>query len=177
MKTSTIQQFRKLTLVSALALTTGWASLSQAGTDTENLSVSATVADNCTIATSALAFGSYDPIVTHSATALENTGSVSVTCTSGAAVAITLGQGANADTGSSDAAPARRLTDGGGNFLSYSLYSDSGRATAWTNDTDGDVEDTGTGTEETHTVYGSVASGQNVPAGSYSDTVVATVTY
>ena len=34
------------------------------------LSVTATVSNNCTISTAALAFGAYDPIVTHASTAL-----------------------------------------------------------------------------------------------------------
>ena len=40
-----------------------------------------------------------------------------------------------------------------------------------------DVPHTGTGTETSLTVYGRIPAGQNVPAGSYSDTVVATVTF
>jgi spore coat protein U-like protein len=88
-----------------------------------------------------------------------------------------LGQGANADTGSTDAAPLRRLKDSGTNYLSYVLYSDSGRTALWGNDATVDVAATGTGVADAHTVYGRVASGQNKPAGSYSDTVVATVTF
>ncbi len=160
--------------ISAMALSAGGNVF--AGTAGDNLAVSATVIDNCLISTEALAFGNYDPVDANKGDALEGTGTVSITCTLDAAAAITLGQGANADTGSTDAAPLRRMTDGT-NFLSYALYSDGGHAAVWGNDATVDVQDDGTGLEEDHTVYGLVAADQNVPAGAYSDTVVATVTF
>jgi spore coat protein U-like protein len=39
------------------------------------------------------------------------------------------------------------------------------------------VAHTGTGSATAITVYGQMAAGQNVPAGSYADTVVATVSF
>lgn len=167
---------RKALILSAAALALGASGAAFAGTASENLAVSATVIDNCLISTSALSFGNYDPVDVNASANLDGTGTVSVTCTSGDTVQITLGQGSNADTGSTDAAPLRRMTDGS-NFLSYALYSDSGRTSVWGNDATVDVETTGTGANEDHTVYGRVTSGQNVPAGSYSDTVQATVTF
>lgn len=177
MKTLNARALRKLTLISAMALAAGWGSQLQAGTDTANLSAQATVTANCTIETNIVNFGNYDPIVDHASSNLDSTGSVSVTCTSGSAVAITLGQGLNADTGSTDAAPLRRLNDGSTNYLSYSLYSDAGYSTVWGNDATVDVETTGTGGIDAHNVYGRITAGQNVPAGTYTDTVVATVTF
>lgn len=167
---------RKALFLSVSVLAVGASGAAFAGTDTDNLSVSATVIDNCLISTEALAFGSYDPVDVNVAGDLEGTGTVSVTCTLDDVVQITLGQGANADTGSSDTAPLRRMTDGT-NFLSYALYSDAGRTAVWGNAASVDVETTGSGANEDHTVYGSVGSAQNVPAGAYSDTVVATVTF
>lgn len=164
---------RKLTLISAAALATGGAAVAQAQ-ETANLDVSTTVVASCTIGTTALAFGDYDPI---SPSDLDGTGTVTVTCTQDAPVAITLGQGANADTGSTAAAPERRLTDAT-NFLTYSLFSDTDRTTVWGNDATVDVETTGTGAAEEHTVFGRVDGGQSTaPAGGYTDTVVATVTF
>jgi spore coat protein U-like protein len=147
-----------------------------AGTATSNLDVGATVAANCTISTTAVAFGAYDPIVANAAADLDNAGSVSVTCTSGASTKVTLGQGSNADALSSDAAPIRNMKSGA-NLLSYALYSDSGRATAWGNDAATGVSHTGTGTATSLSVYGRVVKAQNVPAGTYADIVVATVTF
>ena len=148
-----------------------------AATSTANLNVTATVGANCSISTTALAFGAYDPIGTHSAAPLNGTGSVVVTCTNGASSTLTLGQGSHANTGSSDAAPLRRLQDSGSNVLTYSLYQDSGRNTVWGNTALTGVSHTGTGSATSVTVYGQIAAGQNVPAGNYSDVVVATVTF
>ena len=157
----------------ALGLVAGPA---RATTATSNLSVTATVGTNCTIATSAVAFGTYDPVSAHASSALNGTGGVTVTCTSGSSATITLGQGSNADTGSTDAAPLRRVKSGT-NYLSYALYSDSGRTTVRGNTAGTGLAHTGTGSAAAITIYAQIAAGQNVPAGSYADTVVATITF
>jgi spore coat protein U-like protein len=167
----------KLPMTGVILLSIGAASSTDAATATSNLSVTASVSANCSISTAPVAFGAYDPVSANASTALSGTGTVNVTCTNGASTTVTLGQGANADTGSTDAAPARRLSDGTTNYLSYSLYQDTGRTTVWGNTVGTGVANTGTGTQTAITVYGSVAAGQNVPSGSYSDTVVATVTF
>lgn len=148
-----------------------------AATATDNLSVTASVAANCSISTAAVAFGAYDPIVTNASAALDGTGTVSVTCTDGASTTITLAQGANADVGSTDDAPVRRMNDGGTNYLAYLLYSDAGRTTVWGNTAPTGLAHTGSGLVTNLTVYGRTTGGQNVPAGSYSDTVIATITF
>jgi spore coat protein U-like protein len=139
--------------------------------------VTASVTANCTITTAPVAFGAYDPVSANATSALNGAGTVSVTCTNGATTAVTLGQGSNAAGGSTAAAPARRLNDGGANYLTYSLYSNTGRTTIWGDTVGTSVAHTGTGTLTALTVYGAVDAGQNVPAGSYSDTVVATITF
>ena len=143
-----------------------------AATATANLTVSATVTNNCTISTAALAFGSYDPVAANAASNLDGTGRLTVACTKGATATIGLGNGSNA-SGSN-----RRMSDGGSNYLAYELYSDSGRSTVW---------NTGSGmlspvaapskVARDFTVYGRISSNQDVPAGSYGDTVVATVNF
>jgi len=160
--------------VSVLALGVGGAAF--AGTASDDLTVSASIASNCTIdASDSLAFGAYDPIVTNKSSDLEGDGSISVICTNGSAVTIELDGGLNED-GAAPAAPARRMISGA-NLLSYTLYSDAGLLTLWATGAAVDVDDTGTGVASNHTVYGSVAADQNVPVGSYSDTVSATVTF
>lgn len=169
--------FRQCLAGSALA---GAATLgvgqADAATDTANLVVEAEVTANCSISTTGLNFGQYDPVGTHASTDLDGTGTIQVTCTSGSTGAITLSQGANADPGSTDDVPLRRMTDGA-EFLGYFLYQDSGRTTVWGNSATTDVDHLGTGTSTDVTVYGRVTAGQNVAAGSYSDTVVATITF
>jgi len=144
-----------------------------AATATANLGVTATVTNNCTISTAALAFGSYDPVVANASTNLDGSGTVSVACTKGTSATVGLGLGSNA-SGS-----VRRMTDGSGNFLTYELYQDSGHVTVWGNSGAGLLSPAAAPSKATRafTVYGQVASNQDVTAGSYSDTVVATVNF
>ena len=150
--------------------------LALAGTATADLSVTATVSNNCTISASAVAFGSYDPIVANKSADLQGTGTVTTTCTNGASVTVTLGQGSNPAQGSTDDVPLRQMASGT-NKLSYFLYQDENRTTVWGNTSGTGKSDTGTGSASELTIYGKVPQNQNVPAGSYSDTVVATVTF
>ena len=147
-----------------------------AATATSNLSVTATVVASCTITTNAVAFGAYDPLVANKTANLDSTGTVTVTCTNGSISTITLGQGANATAGSTDVAPLRQMA-ATTNRLSYQLYTDAARLVVWGNTVGAGVARTGSGVADPLTVYGNVTAGQNVPAGSYSDTVVATVTF
>jgi spore coat protein U-like protein len=168
----------RITLASALGAGALFAQpeSAKAGTNTADLDVSATVAANCSIATVPLAFGSYDPITANAVSSLDGTGTVTVTCTNGSVATVTLGQGVSPDAESSDAAPARRMTDGA-NYLAYTLYSDPSRTVVWGNTSGTGASHEGSGIATNLTVYGSVAGGQNVPAGEYADTVVATVTF
>jgi spore coat protein U-like protein len=168
---------RLLTVAGATALVIGAMSGAQAATQTDNLTVQATVAANCTITTTAVDFGNYDPVVANLSADLNAQGKVTVLCTTGASTTVTLGQGANADTGSTDTAPVRRMKHSTADFLSYTLYSNSGRTTAWGNTAPTGVAHTGTGSSTDLDVFGTLLHGQNVPVGVYTDTVVATVTF
>jgi len=153
-----------------------------AGTATDTLSVTATVNASCTIdSTTAVAFGTYDPVSANKTDALSTSaGAINTTCTNGSAAIITLGQGDNADTGSTDSAPLRRMvgTTNTDQYLSYSLCQDSTDCvTPWGNDAASGEPVTGSGTSDSVAVYGSVAGGQNVKADSYTDSVVVTVTF
>ena len=147
-----------------------------AGTATSNMAVSATVSANCTITAGALAFGAYDPIVANASTPLPGSATLTVACTNGSGTTITLDQGLNPAGGSTNAAPLRQMASGG-NFLSYSLFQDNGLTVPWGNTAGTGAAYTGTGVSGSVTVYGQVAAGQNVPAGTYNDTVVATITF
>ncbi len=148
-----------------------------AATATANLSVTASVSATCSISTTALGFGAYDPVGANNASPLDGTGNVIVTCTNGASAALTLGQGSNAAAGSTDAVPVRRMKNAGGVFLSYSMYTDAAHTTIWGNTSGTSVAQTGSGTASSVTVYGRIPAGQNVASGAYADTVVATVTF
>jgi len=156
----------------ALAFAGGGSTKATAATATANLGVSATVTNNCTISTVALAFGSYDPVGANAAANLDGTGTVVVACTKGASATIGLGLGSNA-SGST-----RRMVDGT-NFLTYELYNEATRTTVWSEAGSG-LLSTGVAPSKAarnFTVYGRVTSNQDVEAGSYSDTVVATVNF
>ncbi len=150
-----------------------------AATATATMTNTVTISNNCSIST--LGFTTtYDPIVTNATTNQDITASVTTTCTIGASPVITLGQGANANTGSTDPVPLRRLTSGGGTpaFLNYGLFSDSGRTVTWGNTVaTAPVAVTATGSATPITIYARVPSGQSVKAATYIDTVVATVTF
>lgn len=142
----------------------------------EDLAVSATVIESCTIVTAPVAFGNYDAMGTNAAAPLDAAGSVTVSCTSGSTAHILLGQGLNATSGT-DAAPAREMASGS-DLLSYNLYTDTTRLDLWGNTDATGVDHLGTGTTSGPiAVYGRVPFGQNVPAGAYTDTVAATVTF
>jgi len=147
-----------------------------AGTATSNMAVSATVSANCTIAAGALAFGAYDPIVANASVPLPGTATLTVTCTSGSPSTITLDQGLNPAGGSTNAAPLRQMASGG-NFLSYGLFQDNAHTITWGNTAGTGAAYTGTGVAGSVTVFGQVPAAQNVPAGTYNDTVVATITF
>jgi len=157
-------------IVGGLAL--GLTAPAFAQTATANLGVSATVAKNCSITTSAVAFGSYDPVVTHATSPLDGSGSVVVTCTKGAGTRIDLGVGANA-SGST-----RRMA-GGGDFLTYELYQNTGRTTVWGSGASAGqtIAAAPSRAARTFTVFGRIPAGQDVSAASYNDTVVATINF
>lgn len=162
--------FSAAILVASVPVFSG-VNLSAASTNA-NLAVSATVANNCTITSNAISFGSYDPIVAHATANLDAAGSVVIACTKGATTTIGLDTGANASAG------ARRLASGG-SFLTYELYQDTGRTTVWSNTGAGllTVAAAPSKAARTYPVYARMAGGQDVPAGTYADTIVATVNF
>jgi len=145
----------------------------EAASATSNLNVTASVGANCTISTATVAFPAYDPVVANASTNDDGTGSVIITCTRGTAATIGLGLGANA-SGSQ-----RRMKDATTDYLNYELYQDAGRATVWGTTGAGLLSPVAAPDKNprTFTVYGRIPSAQDVPAGSYSDTVVATVNF
>jgi spore coat protein U domain-containing protein, fimbrial subunit CupE1/2/3/6 len=160
-----------LSIVAGMMFAAG--SLVSAGSATSSLSTTGTVANNCTISTAAVAFGSYDPVVANASANLDGTGSLTVACTKGAATTFGL------DLGSNASGSTRRLTDGASNYLTYQFYQDSGRSTVWGN-SGADLYTPAAAPSKAarvFTVYGRVPSNQDVPAGSYSDTVTATVNF
>lgn len=169
----------KKVLAAAVALVLGGSAVNTwATTGTTSFNVTATVINDCTIGSTNIAFGNYDPT---SATAVTAQGTVTAKCTKGDAVSVALGQGANPATGSTAAVPARQMASGT-NLLPYHIYIASSGTTEWGTGALGTNEPaaqtaTSVSTALTFTTYGSLPAGADVPAGSYSDTVIATVTF
>jgi len=147
-----------------------------AGSATSNFTVTATVANNCSISTAGISFGAYDPIVANASAPLDAAGSVTIQCTKGATTTIGLSAGNNG----ANATGTTRAMKSGSDYLSYEIYQDSGRASVWGNS--GSALFTPAAAPSSaprpFTTYGRVPAGQDVPAGaSYTDTVTATVNF
>lgn len=138
---------------------------------TANLAVSANVSKACNVSTTALAFGSYDPLAT---TDLDGSATMTVNCTTGTSYTIGLGAG-----GASGATVTARKLTSGSTTLNYGLFQDSGHQTNWGNtpSTDTPAATTATTTAANFTVYGRIPKAQNVASGSYTDTVTVSVNY
>jgi spore coat protein U-like protein len=129
-------------------------------------------APSCTISSTSVNFGSYN-VFTGSAT--DSTGSVTINCNGSAHnIIVTLSQGA-----SSTFNP--RTMQKGGETLTYNLYRDAARTTIWGDGTGGTSTYTNANppnnSDVNLTVYGRVPAGQDVSAGTYSDTVAAVINF
>ncbi len=141
-----------------------------AATATDTFQVTATVISSCTVDAADLSFGSYDPV---SATALDVATSLTVHCTNGTAYVVSLDKG----VGAGATVASRRMTSAG-QTLVYSLYQNAGRTTLWGETAGVDtVAGSGSGAQQTLSIYGRAPAQQTSPAGAYSDTITVTVTY
>ena len=157
-------------ILTAITITAGSAF---AATQTANLVINATVIQNCVITTTPLDFGNYDPVVANAATDKAETtaGVVNVACTKGSTgLRIDLGNGANFSG-------SRRMTNGT-DFLAYALHTNAGHTTAWGSGATGlAISNAPSKVSRPFPVYGLIAQNQDVAAGSYTDTVVATINF
>jgi spore coat protein U-like protein len=159
------------TTIAVSALSCALASgASLAATSNTTFQVTATVASSCSVSAGALAFGTYDPL---SLTDKDATSTINVTCNLLSPYTLKLDGGViNTDIS------AREMDDGSSNRLGYQLYTTTLRTTIWGNGVTGStIAGVGTGLSIPHTVYGRIASGQNVPNGSYADTVTVSLDF
>lgn len=179
MKTKLNHPQLKIAALSAMLLGTALSVPAYAGTGSANMAVTANIGMNCTISTTDIAFGAYDPIVANASSDLDAAGSVTTTCTVGSAGSVIIGQGLGASEGSTDADPVRRMQGpSADDYLTYQVYSNDDRTAVWTNFGDTGVAYAASGAAQVMTVYGEVAAGQtDAVEGSYADTLVVTVNY
>jgi spore coat protein U-like protein len=131
--------------------------------------VSASYSATCSVSAATLNFGSTGVL----AAALDGTTSLTATCSATTPYAIGL-DGGNA--GASD--PTQRKMSNGGAQITYGLYQNAARSQPWGNSAGTNtVAGAGTGSGQALTVYGRVPT-QTTPApGTYSDSIVVTLTY
>jgi spore coat protein U-like protein len=135
---------------------------------TVSFPVTANVPPDCTFSAGDLVFGTY------SGTQLDAQSSITLTCTSGTAWNI----GLDAGTFAGATVTTRKMTGPGTSSMSYSLFRNSGRTLNWGNTVGTDtLSGTGSGSAQSVSVYGRVPASQNLPAGSYQDTIIATITF
>ena len=169
-----------LVLASFGALMVASDSMVLAGPPNAGFTVKASVISGCSISAQAtMDFGNYNPLST---TDLSSTGSVSIICTKGASVSIGLTNGANFASSTNN----MKISGSGTDLLAYKLYQPDG-STQWSDSEklDGSIAGlgsilsvTGSGTTATpYSITGKLVAGQNVPVGSYSDTVYALVNF
>lgn len=167
----------KVFVATLLAISAGMAS---AATDMSDLTVSANVDANCTIETTEVAFGTFDPVA--DGDAYSAGGKVSIRCTKGTIAKIGLDLGANTS------GTTRRMSAGGSNYLAYELFQPASNAvgaacaytTVWGNTVDTDtlnVPPAPSKAVRDYNVCGRILASEDPAPGNYSDTVVATVNF
>lgn len=129
------------------------------------------VTAQCSASTIGVAFGTIDPF---SASTVDSTGTITVTCLVVNSYSVSL------STGASGTYSPRTLVSGA-NTLNYNLFLNSARSTIWGDGTGGTSLVSGSIglllLPNNHTIYGRIPGGQNLASGSYSDTITVTVTY
>ncbi|WP_250537021.1 spore coat protein U domain-containing protein [Caballeronia sp. AZ10_KS36] len=137
-----------------------------------SFTVQASVINDCIISASNIDFG-IAGLLTSTLTA---NGALRVACTNGAPYSITLSAG----TGANATVVNRVMTrNGASDQVRYQLYQDPGFITPWGDGTSGtsSYAGVGTGSAQNVPVYGRVLPQSSQPAGTYIDTVIATITY
>ena len=166
-----MRSFKTLGCVSAgvlLALAGG----AQAATSTTTFAVTASVAANCLVTATPMAFGPFDGTVD-----LTTTSTIGVRCTNNLPYTIALDVG----TGGGSIVGGRTFTGPG--TLTYNLYRDGAYANVWGTALADRGGGTGTGMGvpniANHTVHGRllVAGNELAPVGNYTSTILVTVEY
>jgi spore coat protein U-like protein len=150
--------------------------LSLAATIPHTMPVQAQVSVNCNFtAPSTMTFPAYDPAGANATNPLSGTGTLGVRCTQGATVTIGIDTGAHAGL----AAPSTRAMQNGAFNLGYDLYWEASYTNLWTTIAGAGLRTyiPSSNALTNITVYGRIPGGQDVPAGTYNDSVEVTVNY
>jgi len=156
------KKMKKLMGITIITAVTMISVAAMASTNSGTLDVTATVVSTCRVTgTNDVAFGNYDPTDPTDNTA--GVGWAKFRCTKNTSYGIYIARN-------------NQMSDGTNN-LSYELYSDSGRTSAYAQGSVGTPYSAADNSAITADIYGKIAALQDVPAGSYSETVTFTVEY
>ena len=163
----------KSTLIATALVAAGFAGNANAVDLTDNFEVRITIQETCNVLTASdIDFGSTIPTAGGQ---VDQTGTISVNCTNGTDYTLSLSGGGSGDTA------ARRMVGPASTNISYQLYQDAARSNVWGNTTGSQVSGLGAGLgaayQIDHTVYARATLVGNEPAGNYTDTVTATLTF
>jgi spore coat protein U-like protein len=137
---------------------------------------------DCTISATGVAFGVYDAAST---APTDSAGDVTVRCTHLGGGAVKTNYSVALSTGGSGTYAQRRMSSGA-SFLSYNLFDDATRLRVWGNGTGGSTLATGSllvnpgnyaVNEISHPIYGRIPAQQAADTGTYSDTILVTLTF
>lgn len=133
-------------------------------------SATATVDPECHVnAATDMDFGNVPGVI---ASPVNASSAITMTCRRNTPWQMSLNDGQNAD------GPVRRMANPNGSRVSYELYRDPAMTQRFGQTEHVDrLVGTGTGTSQTVNLYGRINSPQSVPAGTYTDRVIVTVTY
>lgn len=162
-----------LMLVAAATLPTF--AFAQQLTDTAQFQVKIVILESCNITTTAASDVDFLTHLRGTDAPVDAVGTITINCTLDTPYDVGLNAGLNA-TSPTPSAINRRMTNGA-DFVPYGLYRDAGRSLLWGETIGTDtLSGVGTATDVDVPVYGRVPS-TDYPPGTYTDTVVATVTY
>jgi spore coat protein U domain-containing protein, fimbrial subunit CupE1/2/3/6 len=133
---------------------------------------SAQPAPSCTISATSVNFGNYNVF---DGTAVDSTGTITYLCNSHSTnITISLSKGASSSYN-------QRIMIKGAEALTYNLFTDAAKTSVWGDGTSGTSVYSRTNppnnTNVNLTVYGQIPPGQDVSAGTFSDTVSATINF
>jgi spore coat protein U-like protein len=137
------------------------------------LAAEAALADQCNVTATPVNFGFYDPL---SPVPRDATGTISVTCQTPARFPQTVTLQLSA--GGSGAFGQRAMTSGTGDALLYNLFTDPSMATVFGDGSGGSTPLTNAVHRTAPwsvTIYGRMPPRQQVPVGTYSDILTATI--
>ena len=154
------------------AMLTGIAAPTLAATATSTFSVTGQVVTTCSVSATGLSFGNTIPTPVNSN--IDATSTITATCSNSVpfSIALNAGQGTGATF-------ASRKMSSGTNLVNYTMFTDAGRTTVWGDGTAGSTVNsvTGTGAPQAIPVFGRIPAGQSPAIGTYSDTILVTLTF